>query len=112
MTQRALILIDWQVGFDVEGVWGGARNNPDAEDNALALLRKWRADAAPIFHCRHHSQDPNSPLRIDQKGGAYKPALAPQGNEPDIIKRVNSGFIGTSLQKHLDAQGIKDIHRP
>ena len=109
MTQTALILIDWQLGFDVDGVWGGARNNPQAEDRALDLLSAWRAKNAPIFHCRHHSQDPNSPLRVDAAGGAYKAALAPQDGEPDIIKRVNSCFIGTELQSRLEAASIKNL---
>ncbi len=109
MTQRALILIDWQTGFDVEGVWGGARNNPQAEDNARALLEAWRERSAPIFHCRHHSQDPNSPLRVDQEGGAYKAGLAPQGDEADIIKRVNSCFIGTQLQSQLETSRITQL---
>jgi len=113
MTDRALILIDWQIGFDVnetvENVWGGTRNNPQAEEKAAALLGVWRAKSAPIFHCRHHSQDPQSPLRLDKAGGAYKDALAPRGDEPDIVKRVNSCFIGTELQKQLDAQGIKKL---
>ena len=109
MTDRALILVDWQIGFDVEGVWGGARNNPQAEDNARLLLETWRKRGAPIFHCRHHSQNPKSPLRVDGDGGTYKDGLAPQGGEPDIIKRVNSCFIGTELQSQLDAQGIRAI---
>ncbi|MEP1231550.1 MAG: cysteine hydrolase family protein [Litorimonas sp.] len=109
MTEAALILIDWQTGFDVDGVWGGVRNNPDAEDKALQLLAAWRTKASPVFHCRHHSLDPNSPLRIDQAGGAYKSALAPQGDEPDIIKRVNSCFIGTDLQNRLEANAIKKL---
>ena len=109
MTDQALILIDWQLGFDVPDYWGGARNNPDAEDRAAQLLSAWRDKGAPIFHCRHHSQNPQSPLRIDAAGGVYKSALAPINDEPDIIKRVNSCFIGTDLQDRLEREGIKTL---
>jgi nicotinamidase-related amidase len=34
----ALLLIDFQVGFDDEDFWGGNRNNKDAEEKALQIL--------------------------------------------------------------------------
>ena len=106
---RALILIDWQVGFDVPGHWGGARNNPDAEENALRLLAAFREASAPIFHIRHDSQSPESPLRCDQPGGAYKLGFEPRAGEADMRKNVNSGFIGTTLEEALRAAGITQL---
>ena len=69
MKKEALILIDWQQGFSEHDYWGGNRNNPDAEANALAILDRWRDQNLPIFHCIHDSQDPNSLLRLDKPGG-------------------------------------------
>ncbi len=36
----ALILIDFQKGFDKEEYWGGNRNNKNAESNAQHILQQ------------------------------------------------------------------------
>ncbi len=109
IENSALILIDWQIGFDQHAYWGGNRNNPDAEDNALSLLRHWREHKRPIFHCIHHSQDPNSLLRREKPSGKLKPGFEPQANEPLIVKHVNSCFIGTDLHDQLQANHIEKL---
>ena len=48
-SNTALIMIDWQQGFDKHEFWGGNRNNPNAENNALALLEEWRSSNRTIF---------------------------------------------------------------
>lgn len=103
---HALLLIDWQLGFDDAALWGGARNNPDAEGKALKLLMAWRATGQPIFHIRHDSQSPDSALRLDKPGGAFKPAFVPRAGEFEIVKHVNSGFIGTTLETDLRELGV------
>lgn len=105
----ALILIDWQVGFDLPGIWGGARNNPNAEARAAVLLAVWRTRDHPIFHVIHDSQSAESVLRLDAPGGAFKPTLAPIAREPMIVKRVNSGFIGTDLEAQLRTNEITHL---
>ncbi len=109
---HALLLIDWQLGFDVPddapNMWGGARNNPDAEANALRLLAGWRVAALPIFHIRHDSTSPESALRLDKPGGAFKPDFRPQLDEREIAKHANSGFIGTTLE--ADLRGLGATH--
>ncbi|MAM62819.1 cysteine hydrolase family protein [Maritimibacter sp. UBA3975] len=97
---RALILIDIQEGFD-DPAWG-ARNNPQAEANAAALLSLWRAAGAPVFHVRHLSRVPGSPLNPEGGHVGHKPEVAPAPGEPVIDKHVNSAFIGTDLEKRLE----------
>ncbi len=103
----ALILIDFQTGFD-NPVWG-MRNNPDAEANAALLLGRWRADAAPVFHVRHLSTSPDSPLARGQPGTSFKPAVKPQPGEPVIEKTVNSAFIGTDLAEQLHKSNATSV---
>ena len=102
MHQDALVLIDIQVGFD-NPIWGD-RNNPSAEERAAALLSHWRDCGRPVIHIRHISIAPNSPLV--GPGAAFKPEVTPLPEEVILEKSVNSGFIGTGLQAHLETIGV------
>jgi len=107
MSQAALILIDLQRAID-DPSWG-VRNNLHAESNARALLEKWRGLAAPIFHVRHDSTEPNSTYRPGQPGNEFKPEVAPLAGEPVVVKQVNSAFVGTNLEALLRAAEITEL---
>jgi nicotinamidase-related amidase len=113
MTQirenAALLIIDVQKGMDEQAYFGGNRNNPDAEAQIAKLLEAWRTTQRPIFHVKHNSTSPNSPLRPGQGGNDIKPEVAPQPHEPVIEKTVNSAFIGTDLEQRLHAAGISQV---
>ncbi len=104
----ALLLIDVQQGFD-DLAWWGARNNPGAEANIVRLLAAWRAASRPVFHVKHNSRNPRSPLHPARPGNALKPAVAPLPGEPLFEKDVNSGFIGTDLEARLRQAGVTDL---
>jgi nicotinamidase-related amidase len=103
----ALLLIDVQQGFD-DPKWG-QRNNPDAEARIAALLAAWRRTNRPVVHVQHMSREPDSPLRPDRPGNAFKPEAAPRTGEPVFQKTVNSAFIGTDLESHLRARKIESL---
>jgi len=105
----ALILIDIQKGFDDHTYWGGARNNPNAEQNASKILNTWRANGLPIFHVKHDSTNPQSKLAPNQLGNQIQDIVKPLPTEPVISKNVNSAFIGTDLKERLDKQQIKSL---
>lgn len=104
MDRIALLLIDVQQGFDAP--YWGARNNPEAESVMQRLLAFWRKTGRPVYHVKHNSTNPESPLFPGQAGNDIHPAVAPQAGEPVIEKNVNSGFIGTDLQQQLNDAGI------
>jgi nicotinamidase-related amidase len=103
----ALIVIDVQIGFD-DPSWG-ARNNPHAEHNIGRLLAFWRQTRRKIFHIRHDSPNPTSPLRPRQWGNNFKPQVAPQVGETVIGKTVNAAFIGTTLEEELRRGGHQTV---
>ena len=105
----ALILIDIQKGFQDIPYWGGQRNNPDAERRASELLKTWREHSLPIFHIRHCSSNPQSPLHESHAGNQFNDLVAPLDHEPVIHKNVNSAFIGTDLQSQLDKDFIHTL---
>ncbi len=105
----ALLLIDFQKGFDDLAHWGGQRNNPQAEAQAAIILERWRASQLPVFHAQHSSTEPNSPLRPDQPGFELRDELKPKAGEPLFVKNVNSPFIGTNLKEQLDEAGIHTL---
>lgn len=114
MTNRwpdspALILIDIQLAFDSLDYFGGERNNPAAETNCGRLLAYWRAQRWPLFHIRHASVIPGSPLAVGNAGHSFKDEALPLEGEPILTKNVNSAFIGTELQSLLDQQGIRTV---
>ena len=102
-----LLVVDLQQGFDAP-FWG-RRNNPHLERRVSDLLRVWRGTGRPVVHVRHMSTDPSSPLRPGQPGNAFKPETAPVASEVVIEKRVNSAFIGTSLETDLRRAGCRGL---
>lgn len=105
----ALLLIDIQKGLDDIDYYGGHRNNLQAELNARKILDFWRNHKFPIFHIKHNSTNPNSPLAKGQPGNQFKDIVEPLANEKVIEKEVNSAFIGTDLKQQLDKLEIKKV---
>jgi nicotinamidase-related amidase len=103
----ALIVIDVQQAFR-DPRWG-ERNNPEAESNVARLLAAWRSTGRPVRHVVHDSIEPNSLLRPESPGNAVQAAAAPKPAEPVYRKHVNSGFIGTNLERDLRQDGIDTL---
>lgn len=108
----ALVLIDVQIGVDDLLHWGGQngrRNNPYAEANMLKLLARWRQANLKVAFTRHNSREAASPLKLSLPTGAQKPGFEPRIDEIVVIKDVNSGFIGTSLEIQLRRANISRL---
>ena len=111
-TDTALLLIDVQTGVNVLEHWGGPtgrRNNPQAEDNMRGLLRQFRASHLPVAFTRHDSREAASPLKLSLDTGKQIDGLEPAPEDIVVIKDVNSGFVGTSLEIQLRRAGIQRL---
>lgn len=105
----ALLLIDVQKGFNEEDIWGGNRNNKDAELKMVQILEQWRSLELPVFHIVHSSVHPDSKLHVSHPGFEIKDEVKPINGETVITKHVNSAFIGTDLQEKLDKLDINKL---
>ena len=103
----ALMVIDVQNAID-DPRWG-PRNNPDAERKIARLLAAWRGAAMPVIHIRHDSAEPQSPYRPGQPGHDFKAEAMPLPGETIVGKQVNSAFIGTGLERRLNAAGCTTL---
>ena len=102
-----LLLIDCQKGFD-HPKWG-ERNNPEFINNITAVIKYWREKKMPIIHIRHASTEVGSPLAPHGPGYDYYDWAAPIDGEIEVIKQVNSGFIGTQLKDILHRNEVVDL---
>jgi nicotinamidase-related amidase len=105
--KSALIVVDMQNGFD-DTSWG-ARNNRKAEACVANLLRAWRDVLAPVIHVHHYSTNQTGLFRPGTPGSEPKAQAVPIDGEAVYRKRVNSAFIGTTLEADLRNQGIDSL---
>jgi nicotinamidase-related amidase len=105
LSNRALIVIDVQKGFEEYDI-KGERNNLACEDNIVKLIDAWRDKNLPIVYVKHNSKSETSVLRPNQPGNDFKDIIT---GTPDLIvtKSVNSAFYGTpDLYKWLQENQI------
>jgi nicotinamidase-related amidase len=107
--KTALIVVDVQRAFDEWEARGQRRNNPQAVARIAELLAAFRERGAPIFHIRHEGTKPTSSFLAGGSGYAVKDEARERGGEPVIVKRVNSAFIGTDLEKRLRHGGVQTL---
>jgi nicotinamidase-related amidase len=100
----ALLIIDAQVGLmDAE--------DPDcraALERIAVLAERARAASAPIIYMQHDG-GPQHPLNPAAPGWPISPLVAPQPSEPVLRKTASDSFYETSLQRELDARGVRRL---
>lgn len=107
LDAAVLLPIDMQTAIDLPG--RPARGNPALDANGRALLAVWRARGLPIIHVRHDSVEPESWFRRGHPGFDWREGFAPRAGEAEVVKSVNSAFIGTDLDLRLRRLGAKRI---
>ena len=75
-------------------------------ETALLVIDAWRTAGRRVAFTSHDSREKTSPLKLSLPTGAQKPGFEPSGDDIAVVKDVNSGFIGTSLELQLRRSGI------
>jgi nicotinamidase-related amidase len=102
-TDTALVVIDVQVGL-IEDAY---RCN-EVLDSINTLLSKARATATPVIYIQH-DEPQGQGLEVGTPAWEIHSAIAPQVGELIIHKRASDSFHATSLQRELEAVGIKHL---
>lgn len=108
--KKALIVIDMQVMPFIWKNYGGKRLFD--EDGLIArtqqLLGKARQAGAPILYGMY-TESGESPRVEGQPLWQVHPEIAPQENDPLVVKYYADSFLKTGLEALLEQQGIKQI---
>ena len=81
-----------------------------AVENASRVISHARNSRIPVFHIRHEADNSDVGIFIKGSDGAQiQPAVAPDGNEPVIVKKHINAFRETDLKQQLDAFEVDDI---
>ncbi|MGL5435512.1 MAG: cysteine hydrolase family protein [Lachnospiraceae bacterium] len=98
-----LIVIDMQKAF-LHPSWG-KRNNVQAEENIVCILKHWRTAGQPIIFVQHESDNQESLFYKGKATFEFMDNIVPKEHEHVLIKKVNSAFIGTDLESRLKTMG-------
>ncbi len=106
LADSTLILIDCQNTYtrgvmELDGVAA-------ALDEAARLLERARSAGIPIVHIQHDSGE-GSPYDIRAEIGQIAEQVAPQGDEPVIVKEFPNSFVQTELDDRLKAIGAHNL---
>jgi len=96
-----------QNGFD-DTRWG-VRNNPLAEACVELLMNTWRMAGATVLHVHHCSVSSVGSFQPGSHGIEPKLQAIPRADEVIYHKRVNSAFIGTTLEADLREREIDSL---
>ncbi len=106
-TNATLLVIDVQQGF-LDPSWG-PRNNRQAEANIARLIAAWRHDGRSVRHVHHSSRSSAGTFVEGTPGFRPKPEATVAAGEPVHVKKVNSSFIGTTLEQELRDAGVDTL---
>lgn len=104
----ALILIDIQNDYFAGGKWPVAKMDEVAA-NAARLLADARSRGKTIVHV-HHEMGEGGPFFVAGTDGAkINAAVAPQDDEPTVLKHAPNSFRETGLEALLRDAGARSV---
>lgn len=106
LAEAVVVMVDCQNTYR-EGLMQLVGVEPALQE-AARLLERARAEGAPIIHIAHNS-GPGSPYDYAAEIGQITDLVAPQGDEPVVVKGRPNSFVGTDLHERLQALGRSDL---
>lgn len=103
--ETALLIIDVQVGI-IEGFH--AYRGREVLKQINKLLAKARPVNLPIIYVQHDGEA-GHPLEVGTEGWQIHQAIKPHEEDLIIRKRASDSFFDTTLQRELEARGIKHL---
>jgi len=105
----ALLLIDLQNDYFPGGKMELVGAEPAAAQ-AARLLAFFRARNWPVVHIQHVSTRPGASFFLpDTDGVRHHPVVAPQDDEPVVVKHFPNAFRETDLGARLRALGVERL---
>ncbi|GGZ02965.1 isochorismatase [Streptomyces poonensis] len=106
LSDATLVLIDYQNTYttgvmELDG-WQAAL------DAAARLLARARQAGTKVVHVVNDGGE-GTPYDIRAEIGAIHPSVAPVDGEPVVVKQFPNAFLGTDLDRHVDAAGRNDL---
>ncbi|MEU0228362.1 cysteine hydrolase family protein [Streptomyces sp. NPDC006284] len=106
LADSTLVLIDYQNTYttgvmELDG-W------QDALDAGARLLARARQEGAKVVHVVNDGGE-GTPYDVRAEIGAIHPSVAPLDGEPVVVKKAPDAFVGTDLDRHVDAAGHGDL---
>ena len=100
-----LLIIDVQVAI-IEGFH--AYRGREVLEQINNLLARARASNIPIIYVQHDGER-GHPLEAGSEGWQIHPAIKPLAEDLIIRKRASDSFFETTLQRELEARGVKHL---
>lgn len=109
MSKRALVLVDIQNDYFVNGKWP-LEGIDAASDNAARVLAHARASGELVVHIRHEFDTDDAPFFAPGSQGALTHAkVINLAGEPVVLKNHVNAFLGTPLKAILDENAIEQL---
>lgn len=106
---RALVIVDIQKDYFP----GGRMELVGAEaagGRAHELLSAFRESGEAVFHIQHVFESKDAPFFTpESEGTKIHPDVAPEGDEPLIVKHHPNAFLDTPLADELRRAGAEDV---
>lgn len=109
MSKRAVIVVDIQNEYFSSGKLPLV-NIEQAAAKAAQVIDAARQNKDLLVHVHHEFPDPNASLFTPGSDGVnIHESVAPESDEPVILKNYPNSFLKTNLKERLDANGIEEV---